>query len=151
MVSGQAYSGSGGEEMNIIDEYKRLYEDEAVAESKRDTAKRVYRRNLIATWPKGAKGTDYSEPRVMTSVHIPDTVEIEQSRQEYLFWKQELKAIQLQRRKLENKIESLRNKEKKIVMYKIQGLTAEQIAEKLEISVRWVYKVLQKINYNSSL
>ena len=131
--------------MNIIDEYKRVYEDEAVAESKRDTARRVYRRNLCATWPRGASGTDYSEPKVTHTIHVPDTVEIEQSRQEYLFWKQELKAIQLQRCKLENKIESLRNKEKKIVMYKIQGLTAEQIAEKLELSARRVYQILQKI------
>lgn len=127
--------------MSIVEEYRRLYEDEAVAESRRDTAKRAYRRNLIATWPKGAKGTDYSEPRVMSSVYVPDTIEIEQSRQEYLFWESEWEDIQKQRQRLEGRIENLGNIEKTIIMYRIKGYTIAQIAERLHYSRRWIERL----------
>ena len=132
--------------MNIIEEYRKIYEDEAVAESKCDTAKHTYKKNLNAALPKELIAIDYSKPRAVHSSYVPNVIEIEQSRQEYLYWEREWKEIQMQRQRLESKIETLGDKEKKIAMYKIQGLTNEQIAENLEISTRHVYRLLKKIN-----
>lgn len=132
--------------MNIIDEYKKIYEDEAIIESKCYTAKHTYRKNLNAAAPKDLAAVDYSKPRAANSAYVPDIIEIEQSRQEYLYWEREWKEIQAQRQRLESKIENLGDKEKKVAMYKIQGLTNEQIAENLDISTRHVYRLLKKIN-----
>jgi DNA-binding NtrC family response regulator len=138
-------------ELNIIQEYKILTEEIAVAKSHLTRAKRDLKKQMETYKPNEAKGIDYSVERVQTSAKEQDIMctannicvltnlikELEE----------ELKELYKQRQELEDTINSLGDIEKQYIMYKTKDprMPVWKIAQKLHIGKASLYRKINKV------
>lgn len=135
--------------MIIIQEYQRLTEEIAVIDSKIQSAERELRK-LSATYaPAGVSGIDYSKDRVTGGPGTPDLVDVvcrmTEINMALMDMRAELQDLRSQRDKLQEVIESVGNQHKKVLMYKIEGLSNAQIARRMNRSKRHVERLVSEV------
>lgn len=135
--------------MKIIDEYRRLTEEIAVLESRIISQERQLRKVSDIYAPAGVSSLDYSKERVAGGPARPDmigvagqiieiTIDLNNDRAE-------LKDLHTQRDKLREVIGTLGCRLKKVLMYKIEGCSNNQIATRLGCSKRHVERLVSEM------
>lgn len=134
--------------MKIIEEYKRLTEEIAVAESKLESARRELKKQVDQYKPSDLKAIDYSNEKVQTSVHQQDMVEtydiIEEIKDNIKLTEKDLIAVKSQRKKIEDVINDIGGRHKQVLMLMTKGERPVQIAEKMGVDIRHVFRLLSQ-------
>lgn len=134
--------------MVIIDEYRRLTEEIAVTESRITSAERELKK-LSATYaPRGIGSLDYSAERVSGGKGAPSMDEMFRKMMdlntELVNDREELQSLHWQRDKLSEVIDALGCQQKKVLMYRISGLSNARIAQRLGCSKRHVERLISE-------
>jgi predicted nucleic acid-binding Zn-ribbon protein len=131
--------------MKIIEEYKRLTEEIAVLESKLESARRELKKQMNQYKPGELKGIDYSDEKVQTSTHQQDMLEtydvIKELQSRIKQLEEELMAVLNQRQKLEDVIDNIGGRHKRVMMLYIQGKEKNEIAEIMSYDPRHVLRL----------
>lgn len=137
--------------MDIIQEYRRITERIAVQSSQLTTAKRDLQKNMNIYKPSDAKGIDYSQEKVQSSLHQQDifttanNIKIITSFIKEL--EEELVELKGQRNKLEKTINSLGDIKKQYIMYKIKNprMPNWKIANEIHVAPRTLNNYIRQI------
>lgn len=135
--------------MNIIDEYRRIIEFIAVQKSQLTTAKRDLQRNMNIYKPAEAKGIDYSQDKVQSSMQQQSIFII--AKNIYILTnfiqeiEDELEELYKQQMELEKTINNLGDTRKQIIMYRLKNYPIWKIANRLHLSTRTVDRYIAQI------
>lgn len=143
--------------MRIIQEYRRLTEEIAVIESRVKSRERERAKLKWEGIPGDIKGIDYSGVKIQSNSYQPESLDIAliyiQLTEQLEEMRKELGELRQQRTEIEEVINQFSGIEKQVLMYRIQGLTLEEIAVKLSYSLAWITKVSARISkeYSESI
>ncbi len=116
-------------------------------ESYKEELKKI--KKLGMSGPKGMQSVDYTKGKVMSSNQIDFMYAIERvsKLQNHIqIHEKELDRLHTEKKQIDNEMEKLTNKEKKLFyLRKGKGLTQEQAAETLGITTRQVRRIEKKI------
>lgn len=134
--------------MNIIDEFRRVTEEMAVAESVLNSINRDIRQNINAYKPNQMGGIDYSKDKIQNSNMQLDIfsnyAELQGLWEDRDRAEKDFEEIKAQRDSLEKTINSLGDIEKKVLMRRIKGYSNRQIADELHYSLRGVEDIFKR-------
>ncbi len=132
--------------MNIIEEYRKVTEELAVAKSNLKRVNRAIVKLINNNAPKDITGTCYSDIKIQNNVNILDLAEALYQRDKFLSDRNEAEKeyedLSRQLEELEETINSLGDINKKVLMLRIKGYTNWQIADKLHYSVRRIEQIV---------
>ncbi len=134
--------------MNIIDEFRRVTEEMAIARSNVHRANRVLAKFIWGNFPKDLTGVGYSDIKVQNNVNILDLAESLYQRDKYIanrdMAEAEYEELETQLEELEKAINNLGDIEKKAMMLRIKGYSNRQIADELHYSLRGVEEIFKR-------
>lgn len=100
--------------------------------------------------PRDIKGIDYSGDKIQSNSYQAESLDIAlayiQLTEQLEEMRKELNDIRDQRKELEEVINKFSGIQKQVLMYRIQGLSLEEIADKLNYSLIHIKKISAKVN-----
>lgn len=134
--------------MNIIDEFRRVTEELAIAKSNLRRANRALGKLIWGNAPGDLKGISYGI-KVQNNANILDLAEALYQRDKHISDRdsaeKEYAELLEQLEELEKAINNLGDIEKKAMMLRIKGYSNKQIADTLHYTIKGVEKIFQRI------
>ena len=132
--------------MNIIDEYRKVTEELAIAKSNLRRANIALNKLIYGNAPKDITGVGYNDIKVQNNVNILDLAEALYQRDKHISDKNnaenEYAELLEQQQELEKVINDLGDINKKVVMLKIKGYSTCEIADRLHYSPRRIQQII---------
>lgn len=132
--------------MEIIAEYRDLTREIAVISSKIKTKERELTKLTLTYAPGGCKAIDYSKPQIQSSRNTPDIMDlagkIYEVGAELGRLRDEMGEVLTQRDALDRCLDTLGDRQSKIMTLRIKGYTNRQISYEMHISKRHVERLV---------